>query len=50
MPNVLNMVRLHIFLPVKLSKSLAKIAKDMGVPKSELARRAIEEYVKTNTP
>lgn len=47
MAPVLNMVRLHIFLPVKLSKALAKLAKERGVPKSEIARRAIEEYVKT---
>lgn len=42
------MVRVQYFLPTKTVIALRQIAADKGVPYSEIARRAFEQYVEAS--
>lgn len=42
------MVRVQYFLPTKTVIAMRKIAADKGVPYSEIARRAFEQYVEAS--
>jgi len=39
------MNRLHIFLPLTTAKLVKKEAQKLGIPVSELIRRAIQQYL-----
>ena len=41
-----GMERLTVSLPVSLTKDMEALTKEFGVSKSEVARRAFEQYIK----
>lgn len=44
-PSASNMHRMHVFLPPTTKRQVAKLAKQQGIPLSELVRRAVQEYI-----
>ena len=43
------MKRLHLYLTEQMIEKLNKVSKETGIPKAEIVRRAVSDYLKKST-